>query len=144
MSRETDLAWAAGITDGEGCFQVVEKETLRGTRHEICSHVKMSHQETIRKFRSIIGCGTIYTSRVNHEIYAQVWIWRCNGSDAVFATKSLFPYLVTKREQAKVILEFGEKCLCKRGKGNEVSDEIIVERKRLHVLMRQLNKRGPK
>ena len=106
--KATDLAWAAGILDGEGylgLYRVRPKtlHNLSGTAMHI--EVAMTHEATLLRLQQILG-GRIngpYTrpNRLTH------WKWYTAGQKHVAETiRALRPYLTTKRQDAALLLRF--------------------------------------
>jgi hypothetical protein len=56
MSRATDLAWAAGFFDGEGC--ACSAKCRKG--HQINLQLAQKEKALLLKFQMITGCGYIF------------------------------------------------------------------------------------
>jgi hypothetical protein len=95
-SREIDLAWAAGIFDGEGTI-VAQRGQRR--HYSLAIRVGMTHEATISHLADIFGVGTIST--VQQKGKRRVWAWSAGCKKAGEVLEMMMPYLVTKREQAK-------------------------------------------
>ena len=52
---EIDLAWIAGLLDGEGCFT---KKSKRGRTIMICC--QMTDMDVLEKLKEKMGCGRIH------------------------------------------------------------------------------------
>lgn len=104
MTTELDLAWAAGLFDGEGH---IGAHLCSGT---VYTHWKLSvlvsnvHKPTMDKFQSLVG-GRMRL-RKNGPGNRKIWVLRLGEGVAAAALEKLLPYLVTKKEQAELALEF--------------------------------------
>lgn len=111
MSTDTELAWAAGIVDGEGCLHINRhrlQENDRRTNESFRAVLKvtMGHLATIEKLAEIFEIGTIHqhverNSRINRS-YS--YITQCLQTGHV--VQMVLPYLITKREEAVLVLDF--------------------------------------
>lgn len=138
MITQTDLAWLAGLIDGEGSFSIYH--TIGGikNKHGIYSRywrlsfsLGMTHQPTIMKVTGIIrlltdGKGSLMTLKTQRgTVY-----WRISLGGSI-SVKSLaievLPYMITKREDAEIIIE-----ACKRvgipGRHNKIDLSDLHER----------------
>ena len=66
MINENDIAWAAGLFDGEGCATIrkrspVSKRGEKSTYYTAAIQLKLSSKEAVEKFREVIGCGFLFT-----------------------------------------------------------------------------------
>ena len=92
-------AWAAGIIDGEGTICI-----------ERCGRVMLVVTNTdmriLCEFKCLYG-GAIYANhRRDRPSSKPCWQWKIVGKKTALIIKKFFPYLVSKREQAKKALEF--------------------------------------
>ena len=109
-SREK-LAWAAGIFEGEGCFcfsASIKSQKGRGPLH---ASVKMTDEDVVRRFHSIIGLGAVYTvksraKKLNGEYRKQQWCWQVGSfEDFQAVVAMLWSWLYSRRRaKAKDIL----------------------------------------
>lgn len=92
----TELAWAAGFYDGEGCTAL----SKRGT---VTLIVSQNRVEPLERFRAAVGFGRIYGPYGNNH---QLHILR--DDEARRTLELLWPYLSRpKREQAEEALSKG-------------------------------------
>lgn len=98
-----DLAWAAGIFDGEGsvgAYTWGESKNLR-----VSIQVGNTCLLMISKFHDMFG-GYVATTKKARKNGQPYYTWRCRSGYQEFFLRSVLPYLVTKREQAEVALTF--------------------------------------
>jgi len=91
MNRETDIAWLAGLYEGEGCV-------YRGARHVTLS-IKMVDEDVIRRAQVIAGCGSV-RGPYWHGKHArqQQWTWAVSRrNDVIALIESMRPWLGTRR-----------------------------------------------
>lgn len=102
-SRREELAWAAGIFDGEGYIGVVNRRVPSHGRRVPQLHVYVDQyhdREVVDRFCAAVGVGKV-TDRIRpggvHDFY-----WRVNSLEDVQATVALlWPWLSSpKRDQA--------------------------------------------
>ncbi len=113
--------WLAGFIDGDGNFTVYEYQN--GKR---------------RTFDSWIGAFNIHpeaiihiNDRVNGSISKYkgakfpVWKWVCSQKESQFVCDSLYPYLIIKKEQCRLVSEY-LKIHTAKIKGVDHSEEIVT------------------
>lgn len=100
MPAETDLAWAAGIFDGEGCLTLVP--TPKRRRFAVRVAVGQKYSPVVKRLREIFGgdVGQYGTGRHRQ------WRWKVENLAAESVLQQVRPYLVLKGEQADLLLEF--------------------------------------
>ena len=120
-TKDTDLAWAAGVFDGEGCV-LLAKHTTGNRKTEswlLRADVANTDPKMLVKLRAIFG-GTIVKKKLRDR-YMPQWRWIVYGPNAASVLTAMLPYLITKKEQAEVAL-LSRKFL--RGK-HEVNQEKL-------------------
>lgn len=122
--RKTDLAWVAGIVDGEGCICI---RKVKGRYYFLQLSVGMTDASTIARLKSFFG-GNIHTKPGKKVQHKTCYIWNVGSDQAVSCLKKLKPYLFTKLEQACLAIDFME--------------AAMEARPELHTAMHLLNKRG--
>lgn len=107
-----ELAWAAGLFDGEGCISI-SKQMQAGRKnptYRLRLDVCQNNRETLQRFRGILAgqgaIGHFYEVRRTTLTNRQVYILVYDGSNAAAALSALLPYLVRKRPEAEVALEY--------------------------------------
>jgi hypothetical protein len=102
----TDLAWAAGFIDGEGCVSLSKakcKTTSSGVRFVLKLVVSQKRRIALDKLQSMFG-GT-----VRRPASQDVWWWTVCTQDAAEVLRQLLPYLVEKHDQAVIAIAFQER-----------------------------------
>lgn len=116
--KKQEIAWAAGIIDGESCIRICHTLAKPGGKpyYSLRIAVEMTHAGTVRRLASLFGAGSILL-RVrggNKPTYT----WTVNGVAAEQVIRLIFPYVVTKKGEAMMALAF-----CELPKNAEVPEE---------------------
>jgi len=139
---DLDAAYLAGIIDGEGSISLIAPyRRSRGGRVEIS--VANTSEALIGWLIATGFKASILRkqrARVHHK---QAFEWKVRGVAVRQLLLAVLPYLVSKRPQAELALQFLETLrLPGRGKANQLSAEVIDIRLRLIAEGRRLNQRG--
>lgn len=102
MVRDTDLAWAAGIVDGEGCILIYEAHTKTGDTWVLRLIVTNTDMRMLDRLRVIFNCGNIAIQRRRDSRHKTAWRWEVSAKKAEQVLSLIKPYLVNKRDQAEV------------------------------------------
>src|SRR5260221_2107931 len=98
--RSHQLAWAAGIVDGEGCIFIGAGVSLRVRVGVTNTDIRM-----IERLKELFGGNAAYRRRndrnPNHK---NIWDWEVAAKKAEACLKEVLPYLVCKRDQAELAL----------------------------------------
>jgi hypothetical protein len=140
----TDIAYAAGLFDGEGCIQICRR---RGTRKGTFTHwLEISIGNTClavltwmkEKFGGrVTHNGERYTER-NHR----TWRWRASTSEAAAVLQLLLPFLQIKQGQAHLVIAFQQRvCSYKAHNGNPLSEEEMSWRQEQKQSLSRMNLR---
>lgn len=130
------LAYTAGIIDGEGCISIIKNTTYR---HKLCRFylsvsVGNTNEWLILWLKDAYGGSIVQTppKKVQHK---PVLSWRVSGKLAIEFLELIAPYLQLKKLQAEVAIKFQ-----KRKKSGFKPNMVLEEAD--HILMASLNKRG--
>ncbi len=104
--NEIDLAYLAGIVDGEGSIEL--KLQKSGTL-DLIVHVFNSASPLFIWIESRVGAGKTYDihrrARIERPDWAPVFNWNISGEPASALLIDLLPYLVIKDDQARLAIE---------------------------------------
>jgi hypothetical protein len=92
--KPTELAWAAGILDGEGCFTMGDSP---------CVCVESTSRETTEELFRILGGNCVAVNRRTNADRA-VFRWRVYGKTATDICEELKSYLREKEPQAELLI----------------------------------------
>ena len=110
MIGEVDLAYIAGLIDGEGSIQY--KQYMRKRKHNpkayptwsIRIEIAMTDQSVLIWLNEILGVCTVNPRKVKPGKKKQ-WRWRCSHRQAYFVAKLIWPYVHIKLPAIKKIIE---------------------------------------
>lgn len=105
--NRTDLAWAAGLFEGEGCISLNRPNKSKNSAYPTMA-IGMTDKEPLEKFRQAISVGSLKGPYKKSGPRKDVWEWRAHGLEKVEQVLALFwPYLSPRRKKraAEVIRE---------------------------------------
>lgn len=108
--KRTDLAWAAGIIDGEGCVGITARYRpghSRASGYSASLVVINTSMPMLSKLRELFG-GCINARKLKCSSWAQCWRWHVRNQFAADVLRLIRPYLVVKGRQAELCLELEE------------------------------------
>ena len=114
MIRESDIAYIAGLFDGEGSIQYKKKpEKKRSGTYDcrrISMEISMTDQSVIRWVTEVLGCGTFSKKprkgkRKDGTKYLMQYRWRCTFRDAYYVCRVLWPYAHTKLPKIQQVID---------------------------------------
>lgn len=97
--KETDLAWAAGIIDGEGCIYISKA-------HQLYLRVTMTDYPTVARLHTLFDVGTLHTETKPTKNSRIIYGWTCAAKDTGTVLLLIRPYLFTKLDQAEIALDY--------------------------------------
>ena len=128
MSAE--VAWAAGLFEGEGSFSTVRSTRSHG-RVALRASLEMTDEETVRRFAAVVGCGTIHV-RDRAPNRKPVWAWQINSiNDFDRIVELLRPWLGTRR------VERADELLAERAAYEESKPAIFAQARRRSGITRR-------
>ena len=112
-----DIAYIAGLFDGEGCVTCKQKPTKRADRKGkvynqwyIRCEITMTDKEVIEWLHETLGFGWSrekkYSKRPKH--YKRQWRWCCGYRDALVFAKLIWPYTQVKLHKLEQIIDHYE------------------------------------
>jgi hypothetical protein len=139
------LAYCAGIMDGEGtiCLSRGSNSSLKKADWIYPRLIVVNtNQACLRPFVSLWG-GKIHSKVSDKDHHKPCFYWSITGRKAASAARELLSYLLIKRRQAELIIEFVE-TKPHAGRGIPFSMTEIVRQQRIRDELRKANKRGTK
>ncbi len=148
VNKEGIVAYIAGIIDGEGCITVTRREIKRLKTGNWYYEPQVIVSNT---YKGLLGfCveyygGWIATLRGCKKGYKEIYHWKVTGDEMKVLIKDVLPYLIIKREQAKINLSFPN--YMARGWGNKSpkgrSQKELEKQAELWIKIRKLNRGFP-
>ena len=131
MLSESDIAYIAGLFDGEGSIHIKrgienkKKNTGKGRRisnsMRISMEITMTDQSVLRWLHEVLGVGTLNKKprkgrRKDGTKYLMQYRWRCTFRDAYYVCRLLWPYAHTKLPKIQQVIEHYAKDVLMNGK----------------------------
>jgi len=144
-ATELELAWAAGILDGEGCISISSRKADREhqQQHQFTVTVSCCDWRIPRKLLELFGgrINTFHNARKKPQ-WREAMRWNVYQRQAAATLEAVMPYLISKREQAEVALEFiGTIAPYGKGRPYRLDSSVVTRREemaqRLRVLKRE-------
>lgn len=106
MVTTADLAWAAGIIDGEGCFHISRSRARPEWSDTFSLYIKvtMGHRPTIDRLKEIFALGSIHP--VIQARYNDAWSWLVTSNNAGKVITQIEPFVFTKTEELDIAKRF--------------------------------------
>ena len=141
--RKTDLAYAAGIVDGEGCIGLYLQTTQKSKpSYKMGVRVSNTNEWLLQWLKFAFG-GSVCVQRVSSvekaKNYKPQWQWAIITTRALVFLKLIYPYLRLKKPQAEIAITFQQ---VRRGRGHYLTDEERAVAEAQRIVMANLNKRG--
>lgn len=104
--KKEDLAYFAGLIDGEGTICIMKHGIKNGRIHlRICLSVCNTNKAIITDIRTFFSCGTITIDKRTIR-KKPLWDWEIRGIKAKKIILNLYPFLRIKKHHAFVALKF--------------------------------------
>jgi|SRR5579871_467146 hypothetical protein len=105
-----DLAYLAGIVDGEGCISINRQKQKDYKKHPYAYrgtiNVHMTSESTIRWIHKTVKLGSVCFKPVHKKNHKNAWTWAVWSKQAALLIVQLLPYLKLKKKQGKLLLKF--------------------------------------
>ena len=112
--RDTDIAYIAGLFDGEGSIEFTKrKEKKRNGTYDcrrISMEISMTDKSVLIWVHEVLGVGTLTKKprkglRKNGTKYLMQYRWRCTFRDAYYVCRLLWPYAHTKLPKIQQVID---------------------------------------
>lgn len=102
MNR-VELAWAAGLFEGEGSFSAYPREGRLGPRGYPYAELSSTDEDTLIRFRDAVKLGTVTGPHIRKDKpnSKPQWRWRLQGLEGTQALISLLWYGLGLRRRAR-------------------------------------------
>lgn len=143
MTKETDLAWAAGFIDGEGYLGISSHKNTKGTTsYSGVVSVCQNKIEPLLFLQRILGGAVAKHKQCNNVRNCQPYIytWTTYSWKAQVALEALLPYLVLKKQQAQIVSGWQSNKMNCRGGRRQIPSAELHERILVFNLLRELNR----
>lgn len=139
-SSVADLAYAAGIIDGEGCIYARVYDSKSGVATLLQLQVSMCSEQVVRWFAETFG-GDVYTARYASLKLREIFIWQVRGKNVAVVLSALLPYLKEKAKRARLAIELAD-CIQPQGyygRRTRISSEERQNREHLASAIKSYN-----
>lgn len=97
-TESTNIAWAAGLFEGEGSVYPVNQKRYGKEYHYVRMCLKMTDEDVVDRFHAIVKVGSVTFVPREKPHYKDAWLWQLNNreqcSDLI---DKLWPYLGNRR-----------------------------------------------
>ena len=122
-----EVAYIAGLFDGEGCVTCKQKPTKRKDRNNkiynqwyIRCEISMTDQAVITWLHEALGFGWSREKKYNNKPkYKKQWRWCCGYRDALVFAKLMWPHAQVKLHQLEQIIDHYEP------RAQELGDNVV-------------------
>ena len=95
---KVELAWAAGLFEGEGCLSTKHSQSRLRTVYGCVAYLATTDQDVLLRFREIIGFGCIGSKKPQRPGYLVQHYWRVSNFEHFQALIALlFPWFGSRR-----------------------------------------------
>ena len=141
--KKTDIAYMAGIFDGEGCIVIHDrsyftKSGLKRTRYYPEINVANTNEWIIHQFKFAFG-GSLYLRKKKTNKSQAIWVWQTTSKKATMCLEVLLPYLKLKKRQAELAIEME---IRRRNRGSHIleTDKSLAWQQAQKILISKLNR----
>jgi len=144
MTKE-ELAYLAGFFDGEGCITI---SRIRDKSGSLILMISNTNETIIKLIAKWFKGDIMYIKQKDNR--KEAWTFKAYSQDAEIFLKAIYPYLLIKKEQAHIGLEY-QKLIGTKGTRynkirrltkNKILPTILKLREELFKQIRFLNRRG--
>jgi hypothetical protein len=141
---DVDRAYAAGLIDGEGCIRITSRglhggTTFRQGQYTLMVELTNTDHGMIQWLQQRFG-GSVSYGKANPSRNAkEKWHWRVAANKALSCLDAVWPYIRTKRTQAKLGRRFQRYT---QYTGTPATQKRQLLHERFYQEFRVLNKRG--
>jgi hypothetical protein len=138
---DKDLAYFAGIIDGEGCFCLHNHGT-----HRFGAQLQVGNTDPrlLEWIQSRFG-GSVNMERRTNKAHKPVWRWIAHVDNLTELITAILPFLIVKRDQADLMLAYRRTLAPKISTGRSTTktpESVKRERSQIHLQLSTLNRRG--
>lgn len=131
--KKTDLAYVAGIIDGEGCIHIANcgSNKYKYGRVFRLGISLASTDEWLPNWLKFAFGGYVYSKPIRPPSKKSQWEWRLGDVKAMDFLRLIYPYLKLKKPQAEVAINFQRS---RRRGGYKTTEEMRVQEAQSIVL----------
>ena len=101
-----DIAYAAGLFDGEGCVHIQRKKSATRSHYELFAAINMTDPRAVRQLHATFG-GHFKSRRPTlRSTHRPLHGWTITTQKAADFLTAILPYLIVKKEEVEVALAY--------------------------------------
>jgi hypothetical protein len=132
MNKETDLAWAAGFIDGEGCVSLIKRRNGDGyLYYQANLNVPQIDKAPLDKLKEMFG-GNIRANKIIGNRRPS-FTWTIHAASCRKALQEMLPYLIVKKKEALLLLSIDFDY-------TRLTDEKLMQRENVWAALRDHHK----
>lgn len=132
--RKTDLAYTAGIIDGEGWVSLGRNGGIKGDKSiSLVIGVENTNEWLIRWLHFAFG-GNFNTIRIRTPQRQPIWRWTLSANKALEFLNLIYPYLRIKKPQADIAIKFQERKMKRQCRKLSDEDRAVEEAQRILLI----------
>ena len=140
--KRTDLAYIAGIVDGEGSISISRYGGKRNSSY--CRLTVTNTSEWLIRWLQFSLGGSVSVYKRKEESHKIAYNWYLNEHLTLDALKLILPYLRIKRPQAEIAIQFLEGRFRGKHRNKYTDSKIQIVEEAQRITMCNLNQRGVK
>lgn len=134
--KRTDLAYAAGIIDGEGCIGLYTNSRKAALpSYQMSVRVRTTDGWLCQWLALSFGGGTFFDEHIGNR--KDQWVWFLTGNKALPFLELVLPYLRLKKPEAELAIHFQS---VRKGRGRAMNDGERALAEAQRILMANLKK----
>lgn len=140
MNKEL-CAYTAGIFDGEGhatIEKIKPKNEKQNERFALNIGIDNTNYDVINMLHTNFGLTIVYKRALPSDKLC--YALKASGDKAIEFLNHVYPFLIIKKRQADVAIEFQKRLHLHRGRVLTLAE--VSERRKLYLTMIKLNRRG--
>ena len=136
--KKTEIAYMAGLVDGEGCLYVGLDKRRKSGGHAPRLQIRMTHQPTIAWLAS--KWQVVVKKEKRKAPWRPTFKVMLTGQKALNLVQQILPYLITKRAEAEEFVRFP---ICNlKGHNDRVPEFVQNDRMRIRKSLQKLKRLG--
>jgi hypothetical protein len=137
---ETEKAYLAGLVDGEGCISITKNKPARRSlnpNYYVQTFVVNTDERVIRYCQETTGVGSVTFFPISKKKpkHKDQWTWCLRSASTVDFLKQILPYMIVKKRQAELLIEFYEGDVSGI---NSVTEEVLFRREHYYQIIKDL------
>lgn len=143
--KPTQASYLAGLIDGDGCISISHQYKRGDDFYSVVCRIENTSESLLKWCLDTTGIGNLKNSphlntNWNRPNVKPMYKWTVCPNELREFLPQIEPYLILKKERAKITIEWLEKT--KKNTGRRINDELRKWKRENCAVMQRLNKRG--